>query len=114
MYENTAGHAPIVHEGATLKSGTELPARPFMLVPIGEADLPGVMAAEYQGNGGSIAKAFRAATQQGQRAIKASIRERRWDWPRETQRSNGRTVGSPRDIVDSGELDSKQQPVRYE
>jgi hypothetical protein len=27
-----------------------------------------------------------------------------WNWPRDTQRANGETVGSPRDIVDTGKL----------
>jgi len=27
-----------------------------------------------------------------------------WNWPRDTDRANGETVGSPRDIVDTGKL----------
>ena len=38
-------------------------------------------------------------------AIEADV----YAWPRETVRSNGRTVGSPRDIVDTGKLRDSQQ-----
>jgi hypothetical protein len=33
--------------------------------------------------------------------FKEQIRAVRYDWPRETERSDGRKVGSPRDIVDT-------------
>ena len=32
-----------------------------------------------------------------------------WDWPRETHRKNGKTVYSPRDIVDLGDLMRSQR-----
>jgi hypothetical protein len=32
------------------------------------------------------------------------IKSDKWEWPRETIRHNGQTVGSPRDIIDTGEL----------
>lgn len=34
--------------------------------------------------------------------FKEQIRAVQYDWPRETERSDGRKVGSPRDIVDTG------------
>lgn len=37
-------------------------------------------------------------------ALDAAIESPIWAWPRETQRANGETVGSPRNIVDQGEL----------
>lgn len=33
----------------------------------------------------------------------------KWNWPRETKRKNGQTVGSPRDIVDTGALRNSQR-----
>ncbi|GAA5513644.1 hypothetical protein Dcar01_02388 [Deinococcus carri] len=34
-----------------------------------------------------------------------------WAWPNTTRRANGETVGSPRNLVDTGELrDSRQDP----
>jgi hypothetical protein len=36
----------------------------------------------------------------------------RWDWPNTTHRRNGSVVGSPRDIVDTGDLyRSRSMPV---
>jgi hypothetical protein len=34
----------------------------------------------------------------------AQIEQDKWGWPNETHRRNGSVVGSPRDIVDTGEL----------
>jgi hypothetical protein len=36
--------------------------------------------------------------------ILESIEDAKWEWPRETRRRNGEVVGSPRDIVDTGNL----------
>ena len=33
-----------------------------------------------------------------------------WSWPATTRRRNGQTVGSPRNLVDLGELKRSQQP----
>jgi hypothetical protein len=35
-----------------------------------------------------------------------------YDWPRPTVRSNGRTVTSPRNIIDTGELEGSQRLAR--
>jgi hypothetical protein len=35
-----------------------------------------------------------------------------YQWPGTTKRQNGSTVGSPRDIIDTGELDSSQRLSR--
>jgi hypothetical protein len=35
-----------------------------------------------------------------------------YQWPGTTKRQNGQTVGSPRDIIDTGELDSSQRLSR--
>ena len=34
----------------------------------------------------------------------SQIEEQKWGWPNDTHRRNGSIVGSPRDIVDTGEL----------
>lgn len=62
----------------------------------------------------SISNAFRATANESNRQMKTLIKSPIWSWPRETQRSSGRVVRSPRDIVDTGELLKSQQPVRYE
>ena len=40
--------------------------------------------------------------------INFQIKDDKWPWPRETVRQNGSIVGSPRDIVDTGELKNSQ------
>lgn len=40
--------------------------------------------------------------------INFQIEDTKWTWPRETVRKNGTVVGSPRDIVDKGELKNSQ------
>ena len=40
--------------------------------------------------------------------INSQIEDSKWNWPRETVRKNGTVVGSPRDIVDTGELKNSQ------
>jgi hypothetical protein len=45
-------------------------------------------------------------------ALTQAISAKAYPWPRKTRRSNGRIVSSPRDIIDTGELDSSQQLTR--
>jgi phage gpG-like protein len=40
--------------------------------------------------------------------INFQIEDTKWNWPRETVRKNGSVVGSPRNIVDTGELKNSQ------
>lgn len=57
---------------------------------------------------GAIAKSFDAVVEAQSEAFDRAIVEERYDWPGETQRVNGEIAGSPRSIVDTGELlDSK-------
>ena len=44
--------------------------------------------------------------------LKAEIRSPQFDWPRETRRRNRQVVGSPRDIVDLGNLLRSQKRDR--
>jgi hypothetical protein len=45
-------------------------------------------------------------------ALTQALSAKAYQWPRKTVRSNGRTVSSPRDIIDTGELDSSQRLTR--
>ena len=45
-------------------------------------------------------------------ALTQAISARAYPWPNRTRRRNGRTVSSPRDIIDTGELDSSQRLTR--
>lgn len=55
--------------------------------------------------GGIFAKAMDWAEDDFRQEIEAE----KWDWPRETKRRSGPTVGSPRDIVDLGGLRNSQK-----
>jgi hypothetical protein len=55
--------------------------------------------------GGIFTKAMDWAEDDFRREIEAE----KWDWPRETKRRSGPTVGSPRDIVDLGGLRNSQK-----
>ena len=114
VFSNTAEYAAIVHNGATLRSGVELPPREFMTGAFGEKndfDAERYFVSQYND---SLSKAFRSTASQANREIKLLIKSPVWSWPRETIRSRGRTVRSPRDIRDTSELLKSQQPVRYE
>ena len=62
--------------------------------------------------GGNVKAAARAAGEAAMKAVAAelngrfqdAIGSRVWSWPNNTKRSNGKIVGSPRTIVDSGAL----------
>ena len=54
--------------------------------------------------GGIFTKAMDWAENDFRQAIEAT----KWNWPRETKRRSGPTVGSPRDIVDLGGLRNSQ------
>ena len=114
VFSNTAEYASIVHNGATLRSGVDLPPREFMTGAFGDRNA--FLADEYFASrfNDSLARAFRATAQQGNREIKLLIQAPIWNWPRETIRRSGRTVRSPRDIVDTRNLLKSQQPVRFE
>lgn len=99
----SAEHAAIAHEGATLRNGTELPARPWVDHTRREFDAVGTYADAYQ-KSENFGEAFEEmATQFGEEAQKA-VEAEIWQWPRETVRQNGSVVGSPRNIIDTGEL----------
>jgi len=52
----------------------------------------------------AISKAFDVVVDAQEKAFNDAIVDEIWEWTRPTDRSNGETVTSPRDIVDSGEL----------
>ncbi len=54
-------------------------------------------------------KVFKEAVPVLDRQFTEEIQSVQWSWPRETKRKNGRTVNTPRDIVDTGDLMRSQQ-----
>ena len=51
-----------------------------------------------------IKEAFNEIVEEFKQEQITQLESEKWQWPRETKRTNGSTVGSPRDIVDTGEL----------
>lgn len=102
-YRWSAPHAVIVHEGATMRNGTEYPARPFATNTAQEFDFEGEYADRLESSKDFRQSFFEVAENFGE-ACQGAIKDPRWDWPRQTVRRNGQTVTSPRDIVDTQEL----------
>jgi hypothetical protein len=100
-------YAAIVHNGATLKNGTVIPARPWTTVALETFD---------------VAKAFETLVAQGlpvetafkQVAIalggrfQETMTEEIFDWPNPTNRKDGTVAGTKRNIVDRGMLRASQ------
>jgi hypothetical protein len=114
VHENTAAHATPVHEGARLNNGGVIEPRPWMTQAYlgGLYDPVAEFAKQYRRTN-SLATAFQATALGGQREMFTLLRADVWSWPNETRRRNGEVVGSPRNIIDRGELYDNQQPVRY-
>ena len=99
----SADHAALVHEGATLRNGTELPARPCVDQTIQQFNAPESYAESFQ-KSEDFAQAFTEMAIAFGETAQENINAEAWEWPRETVRQNGMVAGSPRDIVDTGEL----------
>jgi len=48
------------------------------------------------------------------RQLDKEMESEQWDWPRETVRSDGRVVFSPRDIIDRGDLKESKEVRRVQ
>ena len=99
----SADHAAIVHEGAALQNGTELPARPWVDETVQQFNAPESYAESFQ-QSEDFAQAFTEMAESFGETAQEIIETQMWEWPRKTVRQNGSVVGSPRDIVDTGEL----------
>ena len=112
VYTWTADYAPIVHEGARVRGGGEIPARPWTRQARENLDLLKEFADQYKGTE-NIDQAFRGTAIAYNRQMQVEISSKVWDWPGKTKRKNGEIAGSPRDIVDTGELRNSQS-LRFE
>ena len=112
IYTWNAPYAATVHEGATLRNGTILPPRPWVDRAVEKIDAPEVFGDAYANS-----EDFRAAFEEMAIAFgdtaQDGLTSEEWGWPRQTRRQNGSVVGSPRDIIDTGELrDSYQVEIQ--
>ena len=101
-------YAVEVHDG----DGDRKPARPWMETAIWEFDFAQAIADEIRGadfTRASLVFAWMRANEELGYAMDDAMNDERWSWPRLTYRQNGDVAGSPRDIVDTGELrDSRE------
>lgn len=58
-------------------------------------------------------RAFKATVRDVERALPAAHDRQVYGWNQQTRRRNGETVGSPRDVRDTGALARSQQPAQY-
>ena len=116
-HENVAGHATVVHEGAELDNGGRIFPRQFMtsayLGPYGNYDALDTFVSRYRQTG-NIAVAFRDTARGANDTMRSLIRFDGWPYDATTRRRN-KTIARPptRDIVDLGELEKSQRPVRF-
>ena len=102
-------YAPIVHDGATLKSGARISARPWTERGLDQLDIDAAFERAMQRTGDPEA-AFRQVALQLDGEFKKAISDPVWDWPRATIRTDGELVpAGKRNIVDRGQLRASQQ-----
>lgn len=91
----TAEHAAIVHEVD--------PARPWVDVTVQETDLVEILQENIQ-QSNNFSDAFQKTAEDFGDRCQQNIQDDRWDYPSVTVRSDGSTVSSPRNIIDTKEL----------
>ncbi|MFG6094411.1 hypothetical protein SPB21_04135 [Leptothoe sp. ISB3NOV94-8A] len=106
-----AEHAPIVHNGAQLKSGGSIPPAPWMATTVDELKPPKIVVSEISDS--AIHQAFQEFVEDVAGQMQNNLRDRRWYHPRGTQRRNGQYIPPGlRDKVDTGKLLNSQE-VRH-
>lgn len=113
VYRWLCDHAVFVYSGFQRNDGTVAPARQWTDAAIAETDVQAIFIREYTRNAGNMQRTWLATVEQLGQRFKDMIQDERWDWDRETVRSDGSVVGSPRDAVDTGEL-LNSQIIEYE
>lgn len=91
-----------VHEGATLRNGTELPARPWTTIARQEFDFKNQFRYHFGQSNYDFRQAFISTAEEFGGVCQDALRSPIWDWPRTTVRKSGQVVSSPRDVVDMG------------
>jgi hypothetical protein len=98
-----ADYATDVHEGRKRFDGTEMPPRRWTDAALAEVNLPQRYAELFR-ELGDHQSAFEALNYELGDKFAEMIESPIWEWDKTTFRSNGEVVGSPRDIVDTGNL----------
>lgn len=98
-HHSDAEHSAVVAYGGYRADNTVMPARNFIE--------DGISSTNFAIKG-SLRQGFIQLNEELHVNIKNSIVSKKWEWDRPTYRRNGDVVGSPRDIVDNGELLNSQ------
>jgi len=112
VYEWSVDYAAVVHNGATLRNGGKIPARPWTVRARQEMDLVDEYVQAYRRTD-DLGESLRQTAIAYDRKMAELINTKVWDWPNETRRRNGETAKSPRDIVDTKAL-AGSQTLRFE
>ena len=100
-----------VHEGQLLENGRFLPARRWTDVGLFECDPKESFIEHFED---SPVEAFRQMANELNDAFTSAIESPLYSWPNATLRSNGVLATSPRNIVDTGELQNSQYLILSE
>ena len=109
VYTWHCDHAVFVHQGYQRQDGTEAPARRWTDYALSQADLANIFHTELVRANGNMLRAWIATAERFDGELRAAIEAEVYGWDRETVRSSGETVSSPRDIIDTGELRESQE-----
>ncbi|XHX80949.1 MAG: hypothetical protein RBJ76_13755 [Stenomitos frigidus ULC029] len=108
VFSWNVNYAAAVHNGARLKSGGTLKARPWVTVALREFDFQGTFAKLLIEYGGDSDRAFRETCELLGVKFRTLITSAVWQWGGLTRRKDGTTAGTTRDIVDTGRLRDSQ------
>ena len=109
VYEWPVDYAAANHNGATLRNGGTIPARPWTEYPLENGLRLDEDLADNFKRSQNLDSAFRATATTYNRAMQQAIASPVWNWPRRTLRRSGEVAGSPRNIVDEGDLLDSQK-----
>ena len=108
-YEWGVPYAAAQHEGATLRNGGTIPPRPWTEYPLENGlRLDQDLAGNYR-RSQNLDAAFKDTAITYNRAMQEAIASPVWNWPRRTLRRSGEIAGSPRNVVDQGDLLDSQK-----
>lgn len=109
LYQWKCDHAALTLMGYQRKDGTTAPARDWISYALSQADLAEIFRTEFVRADGNLQRAWLATAQRFDGELRAGIEAEVYQWDRETVRSDGSRVSSPRDAVDTGELRESQE-----
>jgi hypothetical protein len=108
-YKWSTPYVVFVHEGVTLRNGTQLPARPWTDVARNEFDFKNQFCYHFGQSQYNFRQAFINTAVEFGGVCQDAVRSPIWDWPRTTVRQSGAVVSSPRDAVDMGGIVNSYQ-----